>query len=385
MTKMTSIRQSRVIAVTSLVVLSTVIGIGSLPMVCHSWMPTTTTAANPGNSRSRSRDALLPGSFAPTVATASTALLASSPGGNSNPALAGSSSSNDGDDTLELLQELPLVPKEVLSKFLASVGDSLTRANLQAGYQAGVVSSDELEEIATRMPGLDLTAPPSVQSVDSLRKSWDDSAEGQPWPVRKLCGLAGPTVVGLVAKLQERSVRQASTMAWINGEALALLQSNTTIVELLSPSDVSASTTRLRFNNTRARFEPDKGVWSASMDVFDEARQNVLPPPSEATTTPERAEPSAAQTALDALIEGVSEDSDVDNNDADDFLSMRVGVLDPTSSSSVSSTTTTTAAPTPGSSPIGLVNAYFVPDEEIKILVVEIDGILHNVTWKGLG
>eukprot|EP00537_Pseudo-nitzschia_pungens_P002294 CAMPEP_0172368880 /NCGR_PEP_ID=MMETSP1060-20121228/29617_1 /TAXON_ID=37318 /ORGANISM="Pseudo-nitzschia pungens, Strain cf. cingulata" /LENGTH=371 /DNA_ID=CAMNT_0013093617 /DNA_START=228 /DNA_END=1343 /DNA_ORIENTATION=- len=341
-------------------------------------------------------------------------------------ALSGSSSPNtntnsNSDTTLELLQDLPLVPKEVLSKFLASVGDTLTRANLQAGYEAGAVSSDEMEEIAARMPGLDLatnatgtgtgsskatatTTMPAVQSVESLKAAWDDAAQGQPWPVRKLCGLAGPTVVGLVAKLQEKAVKQASAMAWINGAALSVLQANATIVELLSMSmspelledgrTASKSATKLRFNNTRARFEADKGVWSASMDVFDEARQVIasdddiendvdIDIDAVAPSEGEGREPSAAQTALEALM---SEDSDGDN--PDDLLTLTVGVLDPASSplGSTDATATKTATPTaaPGSSPIGLVNAYFVPEEEIKILVVEIDGVLHNVTWKGL-
>ena len=33
---------------------------------------------------------------------------------------------------------------------------------------------------------------------------------------------------------------------------------------------------------------------------------------------------------------------------------------------------------------IGLVNAYFIPNEEIKILVVEINDSMYNITWKGL-
>ena len=33
---------------------------------------------------------------------------------------------------------------------------------------------------------------------------------------------------------------------------------------------------------------------------------------------------------------------------------------------------------------VGLVDAYFTPSDDIKILVVEIDGVMHNLTWKGL-
>merc|ERR1712129_618104 len=32
----------------------------------------------------------------------------------------------------------------------------------------------------------------------------------------------------------------------------------------------------------------------------------------------------------------------------------------------------------------GLVNAYFTPGDDIKILVVEIDDYMHNLTWKSL-
>lgn len=280
-----------------------------------------------------------------------------------------------------------------MSKFLSSsVGESLTAANLQAGYQAGVVSAQEMDEIAARMPGMAsasaaataTSAAPQlrVSSIESIRADWQNAVANQPWHVQKLCNLAGPTVIELVAKLQEKAVRQANAMTYINNEAARVLQSNETIARLLLSSSASADSNssnndnnsndnsisstaqpKLRFNNTRAKYETDRKVWSASMDVFvaNDQEQTLVVPQTTAPT-------SAAQTALAAMMES----TDGDNNDSDlssSFLG-RVEVLDPSSSSS--------------SSPMGLVNAYFVPDEEIKILVVEIDGVLHNVTWKGL-
>ena len=311
-----------------------------------------------------------------TVST--TPMLFASPNANSN------ANSNANDD-LELLQNLPFVPKEVLSKFLASsAGESLTAANLQAGYQAGVVSGQEMDEIAARMPGMAGAASTAsttllpIQSIESIRADWENAVRNQPWHVQKLCNLAAPTVIGLVAKLQEKAVRQANAMKYINDEATRVLQSNETIVQLLSNSgaDATSSTTKLRFNNTRAKYETDRKVWSASMDVFVSNEQQT-PTPTTTTTTTQTPTTSAAQTALAAMMESTDDD---DNDDLSSSFLGSVEVLDPSSSTT---TTTSTSMPS-SSSPMGLVNAYFVPEEEIKILVVEIDGVLHNVTWKGL-
>ena len=85
---------------------------------------------------------------------------------------------------------------------------------------------------------------------------------------------------------------------------------------------------------------------------------------------PVQDEPSEAGAALQALKDGMGDDG---------ISSFDVDVLEDFASSAVNQQSTSNL-----NGKTGLVNAYFVPNDEIKILVVEIDDILHNVTWKGL-
>ncbi len=263
----------------------------------------------------------------------------------------------------DLLQDLPFVPEEVMKKFMTAVGDPLTAGSLQAGYQAGAVSKDELDEIRTKLPGMEAstTDTPRVQSLETIESHWKAALEGQPWHVQSMGKLATKTIVPLVAKLQEKSVNQANAMKWINENALPIIQKNSTIVGLLS-SSTSEENQQIAFHNTRAKFETDRGVWSASMDVFVPTRDGKV----------ETKELSKAGTALEALKEGMGDEG---------ISSFDVSVLE---DSFDVGNSTNTGATTDVSKKVGLVNAYFLPDDEIKILVVEIDGILHNVTWKGL-
>mmetsp|Transcript_10727 Transcript_10727/g.22278 ORF Transcript_10727/g.22278 Transcript_10727/m.22278 type:complete len:105 (-) Transcript_10727:48-362(-) len=92
----------------------------------------------------------------------------------------------------------------------------------------------------------------------------------------------------------------------------------------------------------------------------------------------EKKELSDAGTALQALKDGMGDD---------EISSFSVDVLEDSLGASVfyeETLTRTTEDGNVSNRKVGLVNAYFVPDDEIKILVVEIDEILHNVTWKGL-
>jgi len=268
----------------------------------------------------------------------------------------------------DLLQDLPFVPAEVMTKFMAKVGDPLTAGSLQAGYQAGAVSKDELETIRTKLPGMEATEIPQAQSLETIEAHWKAALEGQPWHVQSMGKLATATIVPLVAKLQEKSVNQANAMKWINENALLMIQNNPKVVGLLASSERdndnsnnnnnNNNNNKLAFNNTRAKFETDRGVWSASMDVFVAQGDN------------EEKELSEAGTALQALKDGMGDD---------EISSFRVDVLED-SFGVVEETTGDVVV----NRNVGLVNAYFVPDDEIKILVVEIDEILHNVTWKGL-
>lgn len=310
------------------------------------------------------------------------------------------------DSDADLLQDLPFVPPEVMAKFMASVGNPLTAGSLQAGYQAGVVSEDELEEIRLKLPdpsNNNYEVLPSAQSRDTIEACWQAALEGQPWHVRTMGKLATATIVPLVAKLQEKSVQQANAMKWINENALPLIQGNATVVGLLCQSsggssddtdsngNASASANaKLVFNNTRAMYEADRGVWSASMDVFvagSNNNNNNNRPLAEAKTeagADASTDVSKASAALAALTEGMDEDDLASFQGSIDVLDDVMGA----DYDAVATTTTTTPTPTPppvANKGIGLVNAYFVPDDEIKILVVEIDDILHNVTWKGLG
>ena len=268
----------------------------------------------------------------------------------------------------DLLQDLPFVPKEVMAKFMAAVGEPLTAGSLQAGYQAGAVSKDELEEIRNKLPGMEASTIeiPKAQSIQTIEGHWNAALEGQPWHVKSMGKLAKATIVPLVAKLQEKSVRQANAMRWINENALLMIESNGVVVGLLSPFEQQEqnSYNKLAFNNTRAKFEVDRGVWSASMDVFVQGVDN---------NSVIRDDVSKSGAALQALKESMDDDG---------ISSFNVGV--PEDSSFVDPTTTIQSTDDNNVSNVGLVNAYFVPDDEIKILVVEIDGILHNVTWKGL-
>lgn len=257
----------------------------------------------------------------------------------------------------DLLQDLPFVPKEVMAKFMTLVGDPLTASSLQAGYQAGAVSKDELETISQRLPGMSMELP-EAQSIETIEAHWKTCLEGQPWHVQSMGKLATATIVPLVHKLQKKSVEQAKAMSWINENTLSSLQNNATIVQLLSSESIEAP--KLALNNTRAKFEFDRGVWSASMDVFV----------CNGDSLPLQDEPSEAGAALQALKDGMGDDG---------ISSFDVDVLEDFAPSTVNQQSTSNL-----NGKTGLVNAYFVPNDEIKILVVEIDDILHNVTWKGL-
>merc|ERR1711935_803775 len=99
--------------------------------------------------------------------------------------------------------DLPFVPPEVMAKFMASVGNPLTAGSLQAGYQAGVVSEDELEEIRLKMPDPNnYEVLPAAQTKDTIEACWKAALEGQPWHVQTMGKLATATIVPLVAKLQ---------------------------------------------------------------------------------------------------------------------------------------------------------------------------------------
>ena len=207
------------------------------------------------------------------------------------------SASNLGDN-----DNLAFVPKKVMSKFLSSIGGPIASSSLQAGYQAGVVSDEELEDVKTNLD-LDTT----LLKDEVIQEKWKEALQDQPWHIKTMGSLASGLVVGIVSNLQTKLQEQAAQMKWINENALPIIQTNQTVVDLLGGGP-------LTFNNTRARYESDRDVWSASMDVLG------LQPPS-----------SLSDTA-----------------------------------------------------PVGLVNAYFTPSEDIKILVVEIDDVMHNLTWKGL-
>jgi hypothetical protein len=294
------------------------------------------------------------------------------------------SSSNSNDSDADLLKDLPFVPAEVMAKFMAAVGDPLTAGSIQAGYQAGVVSKDELEQIRTKFPNMQEAASateiPQAQSPETIEAHWKAALLGQPWHVQTMGKLATATIVPLVAKLQEKSVQQANAMKWINENALPVIQGYATVVELLSSS--SDSDQLLTFNNTRAKYETNRGVWSASMDVVvagDGARTGKAGDDESSGGV----ELSEAGAALAALTEGIGDDDGYD-----DDLSSFVGSIDVLDSSTGAvagmSQPPLSSSYSNNNNKVGLVNAYFVPDDEIKILVVEIDGILHNVTWKGL-
>ena len=205
---------------------------------------------------------------------------------------------------------------------------------------------------------------------------------GQPWHFQKLGGMATTIIVGVVAKQQEKTVQQANAMKWINENALPIVQRNSAVVELLSLSSSLSSTrtsssssssssinisnnnavVKLRFNNTRAKFETDRRVWSASMDVFDEQM-------SSSSSSIGENDNDSASDALAALTEGMN--MKYGNDGEDDTMSFK-GSIDVDRSA------------TRQSKKIGLVIAYFNPDDEIKILVVEIDAVMHNLSWKGL-
>ena len=275
---------------------------------------------------------------------------------------------------------------------MAAVGDPLTAGSIQAGFQAGMVSSDELEQIRNKIPSMQeaasATSIPQAQSKDTIEGHWKAALAGQPWHVQTMGKLATATIVPLVAKLQEKSVQQANAMKWINENALPMIQGNATVVGLLSSeTDDSSDQLLLTFNKTRAKYETDRGVWSASMDVFV-AGGGMTTTGNDNDNSSEKAELSEAGAALLALQEGIGNDDGNYDDDLSTFAGS-IAVLDTSSTSTKGAVEGMTQESPPRSNnnnnnKVGLVNAYFVPNDEIKILVVEIDGILHNVTWKGL-
>lgn len=302
---------------------------------------------------------------------------------------------------MELLQDLPFVPKDILSKFLRTVGRPITVANLYQGYYAGCISDQELQDIQTNLPDflptststntntntnsiikqeedeqqqaedVQLQVLPPLQSIDYIQQQWKGALRGQPWYVEKMGTLATSTVVQIIARMQQKAYEQVTAMHYINTAALSMIQQNTTIVRLLA---TATGSTTLRFNNTRAKYEPDRNVWSASMDVFDD--QLMITTSSDHTISSnninnnkddDNNSAAVASAAVAALTDGM----------LDENLSGRISVATPSSSSSTITTNTK-------KNKIGLVNAYFIPNEEIKILVVEIQNTMYNLTWKGL-
>ena len=98
------------------------------------------------------------------------------------------------------------------------------------------------------------------------------------------------------------------------------------------------------------------------MDVFDEQM-------SSSSSSIGENDNDSASDALAALTEGMN--MKYGNDGEDDTMSFK-GSIDVDRSA------------TRQSKKIGLVIAYFNPDDEIKILVVEIDAVMHNLSWKGL-
>lgn len=199
----------------------------------------------------------------------------------------------------QLDAELGFLPKDVMAKFLSSIGGPIATSSLEAGLQAGVVTDEEISDVNAN---LDLSS--ELQPDNVIEEKWKEALQGQPWHIQTMGNMASSLVVSVVSNLQQKMKDQAAQMKWINDNALPVIQANSTVVDILGGGT-------LQFNNTRARYEDDRDVWSASMDV------------------------------------------------------MAVGQ----SSDSIKS---------------GLVNAYFTPSDDIKILVVEIDDYMHNLTWKGL-
>jgi len=302
-------------------------------------------------------------------------------------------------DDAELLSDLPFVPKEVMAKFLKSVGDPLTTASLRAGYEAGAISNEEL--LTLEQNGVDVDATLEAQSKESIEAAWNQALEDQPWLVKSVGKVATKTIVPLVQKMQTQAVEQANAMTYINREALLQISQNEEVVGLLTTkiSDSSAleeQEPELIFNNTRAKYEDDRGVWSASMDVFVKRRHNDNDDSTSTSnsnselSTEAQDNISNATAALAALQEGMSEEMV-------DTAKWSVGVLEELENEGLVVSSSANESPpeneritSTGSDTnnkdtvVGLVNAYFVPNQDVKILVVEIDGILHNVTWKGL-
>ena len=102
------------------------------------------------------------------------------------------------------------------------------------------------------------------------------------------------------------------------------------------------------------------------MDVFDEQMSSSS---SSSSSSIGENDNDSASDALAALTEGMN--MKYGNDGEDDTMSFK-GSIDVDRSA------------TRQSKKIGLVNAYFNSDDEIKILVVEIDDVMHNLTWKGL-
>merc|ERR1719491_883464 len=99
---------------------------------------------------------------------------------------------------------------------------------------------------------------------------------------------------------------------------------NATMIELLSSSsndDDDIAVVKLRFNNTRAKYEPDRKVWSASMDVFDE-RMTTTDIDS-ATISDDDDDTIATATTSDIAVAALMKGMD---DEGDDELKGRIGV-----------------------------------------------------------
>jgi len=190
------------------------------------------------------------------------------------------------------------VPKGVLQKFFTAVGGPIAASALAAGVAGGAVSDEELKEVND---SIDITM--GVQSEEEIGEKWINALEDEKWYLKNLGNLIQPLVVKLVLAMQAKTQEQAKQMQWINEKALPIIQDSQEVVNVLGGEP-------LKLNNTRAKYEDDRDIWVASMDVY-----------------------------------GGQDDEN---------------------------------------KKIGLVNTYFTPSDEVKILVVEIDDISYNLTWTKL-
>ena len=72
-----------------------------------------------------------------------------------------------------------------MSKFLSSIGGPIASSSLRAGYEAGVVTDEELADVDANLPDLST----ELQPPEVIEAKWKEALQNQPWHIQTMGNL----------------------------------------------------------------------------------------------------------------------------------------------------------------------------------------------------